>query len=174
MRVTAVWTLGTGVEADETGTGGTAASVRPGTPPRLRRRPALLGLQEADAYGLFPDDGAPKGYRPASDEKARVMAGVRELLFPLRPWREGGVFDGFVSNLAADRFPLELLTVPTLVISARDDPLARYQFAAKAASRIPGARLVTIGRGGHLFIGHDAVVRKEISTFVASAGPTSA
>jgi hypothetical protein len=52
--------------------------------------------------------------------------------------------------------------------------VARYQFAAKAASRIPGARLVTIERGGHLYLGHDAVVRKEISTFVASAGPTSA
>jgi pimeloyl-ACP methyl ester carboxylesterase len=88
--------------------------------------------------------GAPKGYRPASDEEARVMAGVRELLFPLRPRREGAVFDGFVSNLAADRFPLEQLAVPTLVISARDDPLAPYRYAARAASRIPGARLVTI------------------------------
>jgi TAP-like protein len=72
------------------------------------------------------------------------MAGVRELLFPLRPRREGAVFDGFVSNLAADRFPLEQLAVPTLVISARDDPLAPYRYAARAASRIPGARLVTI------------------------------
>ena len=26
------------------------------------------------------------------------MAGLRELLFPLRPRREGAVFDGFVSN----------------------------------------------------------------------------
>jgi hypothetical protein len=55
------------------------------------------------------------------------MAGLRELLFPLRPRREGQVFDGFVSNLAADRFPLEQLGVPTLVISARDDPLAPYR-----------------------------------------------
>jgi pimeloyl-ACP methyl ester carboxylesterase len=85
---------------------------------------------------------------------------VRELLFPLRPRREGAVFDGFVSNLAADRFPLEQLTAPTLVISARDDPLAPYRFAAQAASRIPGARLVTIEGGGHLFLGHDAEVRR--------------
>jgi pimeloyl-ACP methyl ester carboxylesterase len=71
--------------------------------------------------------GAPKGYRPASEEEARVMAGVRELLFPFRPRRNGAVFDGFVSNPAADRFPLEQLAVPTLVISARDDPLAPYR-----------------------------------------------
>jgi pimeloyl-ACP methyl ester carboxylesterase len=87
---------------------------------------------------------------------------------------QGAVFDGFVSNLAADRFPLEQLAVPTLVISGRDDPLAPYRFAAQAASRIPGARLVTIERGGHLFLGHDAEVRKAISAFVASAGPKPA
>jgi pimeloyl-ACP methyl ester carboxylesterase len=117
--------------------------------------------------------GVPKGYRSASEEEARVMAGVCELLFPFRPRREGAVFDGFVSNLAADSLPLEQLAVPTLVISARDDPLAPYRFAAQAASRIPGARLVTIERGGHLFLGHDGEVRKEISAFVASAGQGS-
>jgi pimeloyl-ACP methyl ester carboxylesterase len=41
--------------------------------------------------------GAPKGYRPASEEEAQVMAGLRELLFPFGPRREGAVFDGFVS-----------------------------------------------------------------------------
>lgn len=41
----------------------------------------------------------------------------------------------------------------TLVISARDDPLAPYRFAAAAVGRIPGGRLVTIERGGHLFPG---------------------
>ena len=55
----------------------------------------------------------------------------------------------------------------TLVISARDDPLAPYRFAAAAVGRIPGGRLVTIERGGYLFLGHDAVVRKAISAFVA-------
>jgi hypothetical protein len=34
--------------------------------------------------------------------------------------------------------------------------------------------LVTIERGGHLLLGHDAQVRQEISVFVASVGPKSA
>ena len=63
--------------------------------------------------------GAPKGYRPTAED-AQVLKGIRELLFPLKPRRNGAVFDGFVSNLAADRFPLEELKVPTLVISAKD------------------------------------------------------
>jgi pimeloyl-ACP methyl ester carboxylesterase len=108
--------------------------------------------------------GIPKGYRP-SPQEAEAIAAARDLLFPLRPRRDGAVFDGFVSNLVADRFPLEQLRVPTLVIGARDDPLAPYRFAAKAAARIPGAKLVTIEGGGHFFMGHDAEVRTEIGAF---------
>jgi pimeloyl-ACP methyl ester carboxylesterase len=110
--------------------------------------------------------GIPKGYRPASPEEAEAIAASRELLFPFRPRRDGAVFDGYVSNTVADRFPLEELTVPTLVINARDDALAPYRFAAKAVSRIPGARLVTIEAGGHFFMGHDVEVREAIGTFV--------
>lgn len=109
--------------------------------------------------------GIPKGYRPSPPE-AEAIAATRELLFPLRPRRDGAVFDGYVSNLAADRFPFEELTVPTLVINARDDHLAPYRFAVNAALRISGSKLVTIESGGHFFVGHDAEVRKEIGTFV--------
>ncbi|HET7516481.1 MAG TPA: alpha/beta hydrolase, partial [Actinomycetes bacterium] len=88
--------------------------------------------------------------------------------FPLRPRRLGAVFDGFVSNMVADRFPFEGLTVPTLIISAVDDHWARYGYAVTAAARIPGAKLVTIERGGHLFLSHDARVRATIGGFIES------
>jgi pimeloyl-ACP methyl ester carboxylesterase len=100
------------------------------------------------------------------------LKGIRELLFPLRPRRDGAVFDGFVGNPVADRFPCEQLEVPTLIISAKDDPLAPYAFATRAARRIPIAKLVTIERGGHLFLGNDDRVREEIRTFTMSALPT--
>jgi pimeloyl-ACP methyl ester carboxylesterase len=88
------------------------------------------------------------------------------LLFPLKPRREGAIFDGFTSNLAADRF-LDKLTVPALVINAKDDTtFAPYRFAAKAADRIPGAKLVSIESGGHWFMGHDAEVREAVGAFV--------
>jgi pimeloyl-ACP methyl ester carboxylesterase len=115
--------------------------------------------------------GVPKGYRPTPDEAATIRA-VSELQFPLTPRRLGAVFDGFVSNMAADRFPLEQLTVPTLIVSAVDDPWARHPYAVTAASRIPGAKLVTIQRGGHLFLGHDAQVRAAIGAFTASLAQT--
>jgi pimeloyl-ACP methyl ester carboxylesterase len=111
--------------------------------------------------------GVPKGYRPTPEEAATIRA-VSQLQFPLKPRKAGAVFDGFVSNLVADGFPLEELTVPTLIVSAVDDPWARHSYAVEAAARIPGAKLVTIDRGGHLFLGHDAPVRKAIGAFIAS------
>ena len=115
------------------------------------------------AYGRMM--GAPKKYRPTASE-ATTLAGIRELLFPLTPRRDGAVFDGFIGNLAGDRFPLERLPVPTLLISAVDDGHAPYCFAATAAARIPRARLVTIERGGHIFLGHETHVREAIGEFI--------
>jgi len=115
--------------------------------------------------------GVPKGYRPTPDEAATIRA-VSELQFPLTPRRLGAIFDGFVSNLAADQFPFEELTVPTLIVSAVDDPWARHPYAVTAAARIPGAKLVTIDRGGHLFLGHDAQVRAAIGAFITSVAQT--
>lgn len=112
--------------------------------------------------------GIPKSYRPSPQEK-RTVAETRELLFPFKPRRDGAVFDGYVSNVVADRFPLERLDVPTLVIAARDDPLAPFAFAARAAARIPEAKLVTLESGGHLFMGHDGEVREQIHAFAGKA-----
>jgi pimeloyl-ACP methyl ester carboxylesterase len=111
--------------------------------------------------------GVLKGYQPTPGDLETIRA-VSELQFPLRPRKAGALFDGFVSNLVADRFPLERLAVPTLVVSAMDDHWAPYSYAAKAAERIPGAKLVTIDQGGHLFLSHDAQVRTAIAAFIAA------
>jgi pimeloyl-ACP methyl ester carboxylesterase len=111
--------------------------------------------------------GVPKGYQP-TPEDTEVIRAVSELQFPLKPRKQGAIFDGFVSNMVADRFPLEELTVPTLIVSAADDPWARHTYAVTAAGRIPGAKLARIERGGHLFLGHDVQVRTTIGSFIES------
>jgi len=63
----------------------------------------------------------PQGYQPSPDE-AEAIVEVGEGLFPWKPRRGGAVFDGFGSNMVADRFPFERLSVPTLVIAARERP----------------------------------------------------
>jgi pimeloyl-ACP methyl ester carboxylesterase len=82
--------------------------------------------------------------------------------------RSGAIFDTLASEPEVDNFPLEQLSVPTLMIHAADDALARYGTAPPAAARIPGARLVTIERGGHLYLGAGARVRHELAAFIRS------
>lgn len=57
---------------------------------------------------------------------------------------------------------LETIRAPTLVVSARDDGFGTYAAAQYTASRIPGAKFVGFDNGGHLLVGHDAVVRADI------------
>jgi len=95
--------------------------------------------------------GTPKGFRASSAEQ-RALEWVMEGLFPIKPRTRGAIFDTLVSEPDVDSFPLEQMSVPTLMIHAADDALARYATVPPAAARIPGARLVTIERGGHLYL----------------------
>jgi len=95
--------------------------------------------------------GTPKGFRASSAEQ-RALERVMEGLFPIKPRTRGAIFDTLVSEPDVDSFPLEQMSVPTLMIHAADDALARYATVPPAAARIPGARLVTIERGGHLYL----------------------
>jgi pimeloyl-ACP methyl ester carboxylesterase len=97
-----------------------------------------------------------------------------EGLFPIRPRARGAIFDTLVSEPEVDNFPLEQLSVPTLMVHAADDALARYQTAPAAAARIQGARLVTIPRGGHLYVGAEARVRQEVAGFIHAHSPQRA
>ena len=56
-----------------------------------------------------------------------------------------------------------------LVISARDDGFGTYAAAQYTASRIPGAKFVGFGHGGHLLVGHDAKVQAHIVKLLAEA-----
>lgn len=67
-----------------------------------------------------------------------------------------------------DQYPLEEIAVPTMVIHAADDSLAKYENAQALAACIPDARLVSIPTGGHLLLGNDEFVRSELAQFLQS------
>jgi len=114
--------------------------------------------------------GTPKGFC-ASPAEQQALEWIMEGLFPIGPRARGAVFDTLVLEPAVDSFPLEQLSAPTLMIHADDDALARYATAPPAAARIPGARLVTIERGGHLYLGAEARVRREVAGFIRARIP---
>jgi pimeloyl-ACP methyl ester carboxylesterase len=68
------------------------------------------------------------------------------------------------------KLPLEKITAPTMIISARDDLFNTLPAAEFAAGKIPGAKLVVYDTGGHLLVGHEQEVRTAVRTFLASAG----
>jgi pimeloyl-ACP methyl ester carboxylesterase len=72
-----------------------------------------------------------------------------------------------VSEPASNEFPLEAIVVPTVFVHAADDRLAPYEHVQPAVDRIPGARLVTIEAGGHLFLQHAQRVREVTSGFIS-------
>lgn len=109
--------------------------------------------------------GTPSTFDPTPEE-ARTLEEIQWGLFPIDPRREGAIFDTVVSEPDVDTFPLEEISAPTLMIHARDDSLARYATAPPAAARIPRTRLVTIERGGHLYIGAERRVRDEVVSFI--------
>jgi pimeloyl-ACP methyl ester carboxylesterase len=112
--------------------------------------------------------GVPPGWDASRDPD---FLAVRTALFPITPKRFGVAFDALVSEPASNGFPLEDIRVPSLLVHAADDPLAPYEHVPGAAARIPGARLVTLREGGHLFLQHADEVRAAVSTFLADVVP---
>ena len=65
-------------------------------------------------------------------------------------------------------YALESISVPALVVSARDDGFGTYAAARYTASRIAGAKFLGFEAGGHLLVGHDEQVRAEIVALVSA------
>ena len=59
------------------------------------------------------------------------------------------------------------IRAPTLIAHATDDALQLFHNAEYAATHIPGARLVSFNRGGHLLlVVEQSAIQKEIRRFI--------
>jgi len=63
-------------------------------------------------------------------------------------------------------WPLEKVTAPTLVISAKDDLFGTLPGAHFTAAHIPGAELEVLESGGHLMLGQRDRVNAIIASFL--------
>ncbi len=113
--------------------------------------------------------GVPASYPLSEAEQLQVSDSIRSVL-PIKLRTTAFVFDMFTSNTDMDQhpqdFPMESISVPTLVVHAVDDPLASYENAKVLAERIPNAKLLSIPSGGHLLLGSTEIVRSEITKFL--------
>ena len=144
-----------------------AAAVAPPQAARLVFRDVPMWALKVFAWPvLLRQIGVPKGF-PLTARDARVVADLIDSFFPVALKTEGVAFDAFVSDPDVNSYRLEALTVPVLIVHAKDDPLVSYGAARNAAGRIPGARLVSIERGGHLLLGDRENVGRDVTAFLA-------
>jgi pimeloyl-ACP methyl ester carboxylesterase len=98
-------------------------------------------------------------------ELKKIANSVFASVLPVSKRSSGIIFDTNVSNPSVNMIPFEQVKPPTLIIHAVDDPAPPYKGAKEIASRISGAKLVSIKDGGHLLLGHEDEVKKEIYSF---------
>ena len=109
----------------------------------------------------------PKGFAMSSDD-VRYVNEFIDSLFPMSP--EGYNFDLFVSNADVTNYNLEAISVPTLIAHTKDDQLASHEASQRAATRIPGARFVSLESGGHLMLNQQKKEGDELAEFFAEGG----
>ena len=127
--------------------------------------PPMWALRAVAPAALARLMGVPPGF-PRDEAEAAYVDEMVATIFPVRPRAAGALFDAYVSDPAVEASTLEALAVPVLVVHMVDDPLASFDAAAQAASRIPGARFVAVPSGGHLAVGQTGRVRDEVTAFL--------
>jgi 2-hydroxy-6-oxonona-2,4-dienedioate hydrolase len=97
-------------------------------------------------------------------EDNKGITDIMHTILPVSQRYPGIMNDGINSN-AIERYDLEKISVPTLVIDAEDMdtfPDARY-----TAEHIPNAKIVAFETGGHMLIGHGAEATVAVQNFLA-------
>ena len=98
------------------------------------------------------------------EERARVNA-ILDHILPVSS-RAAGLRSDSVLGKSLGPSPLDKVRAPTLVVSVRDDGFGTYASAEYTASQIKGARFVGFEHGGHVWVGHDDEIQKEILNLI--------
>jgi pimeloyl-ACP methyl ester carboxylesterase len=102
-----------------------------------------------------------------AEDRAQISA-MLDAIFPVTGRRAGLINEARVTT-TLQRYPLEQIRAPTLLVSAQDDLYGTYERAKYTAAEIPGARFVGYPTGGHLLVGHSRDVLTEIGTLLRTA-----
>lgn len=100
-------------------------------------------------------------------ERARVREILHNIL-PVSARADGLANDGRLAGDPAE-MALDAITAPTLAVSLDDD---RYQTAAAArhiAASVPDAELIVYPRGGHVWVGLDETIWRDVGAFLMRA-----
>lgn len=79
--------------------------------------------------------------------------------------RQAGMLNDRINSVFLD-YHLDEITVPTLIVYARDDTLVNRSHSKFAAQEIPDAKVIALESGGHILMGNHERVRSEIVKFL--------
>lgn len=103
--------------------------------------------------------------RVSPDERRRANL-ILEGLMPISRKSHGLRTDGFWAGTPSPT-PFDRITVPVLILSCEDDLFGTAQTARLLAERIPRAHLTIWPDGGHIWLGHDGDLAREVTGFIA-------
>lgn len=112
---------------------------------------------------LATDPGLLAGAIPEEQRRAEL---ILDGLMPVSNKGDGLRNDGFWAGTPSPTDYAQI-AVPTLILSCEDDLFGTAATARLLAERIPDARLVIYPDGGHIWLGHDAELTRDIARFVA-------
>jgi pimeloyl-ACP methyl ester carboxylesterase len=97
------------------------------------------------------------------------MKDVFRSSLPVNLRTKGILNDGYISNPDINAgYPFHEIQVPTLIIHAMDDPVAKFQGAQELAQQIPKATFMNFETGGHLTLGHEEEIKNSVAEFVST------
>jgi 2-hydroxy-6-oxonona-2,4-dienedioate hydrolase len=102
--------------------------------------------------------------RNLTTEQRTLVYRLIDYMAPVVPRYAGVVFD---NKAAMPNERVAAIRVPTLIVHATDDTLQLFRNADYAAANIPGARLVSFDRGGHLLLAVEPLaIQAEVRRFI--------
>ena len=103
-------------------------------------------------------------------DKMRLLDALYQTTFPTTPRRQGMMNDlQQLTNFQA--YPLERITVPTLVVHAVNDPIIPLRSGEFSARTIPNAQFIRLEDGGHFTcVTHSEEIMPVIQAFLKRCG----
>lgn len=115
---------------------------------------------------LATDPGLLDRVGPQERRRAElILDGLMPISRKVEGLRNDGYWAGTPSPTAYER-----IVVPTLIVSCADDLFGTAATARLLVERIPQTRLRIFPDGGHIWLGHDPDMAREIARFVRAAG----
>ena len=104
----------------------------------------------------------------ATPSEQRRADRILDEIMPVARRSKGMLNDAKLAGNPA-RADFSKITVPTLVLSVADDRFGTAATARDIAAAVPNSRLVIYPQGGHIWIGHDDDLWREVARFLVES-----